>query len=159
MKHEMNSKCDPHKTGAQWFLLFFSLKSISVSSLSPIPPHPAICLSFWDGDSLFIHCWPSAHYGDQGCLKIRYPPACASASLVLGLKACATVPGFKGLFLKQDIFMTFSIPFSPLLTIFFSLQQELWSVHILPVFIAFWLTFFKTPIHEVSLRDVSNKPH
>lgn len=97
----------------------FLLKSISVSSLSPIPSHPAICLSFWDGDSLFIHCWPSAHCGDQGCLKIRYPPACASASLVLGLKACATVPGFKGLFLKQDIFMTFSIPFFPLLTIFF----------------------------------------
>lgn len=118
----MDSKCDPHRTGAtaQWFLLFSFLKWISPESpLSPIPPHPALCLSFWDRASLFIHCWPRTHYGDQGCRKIRYLPACASASLVLGLQACTTVPSFKGLFLKQDIFTTISIPFLSLLTNFF----------------------------------------
>lgn len=42
----MNSKCDPHKTGAvaQWFLLFFSLKSISPESLL-FPPYLPTLLS------------------------------------------------------------------------------------------------------------------
>jgi hypothetical protein len=40
---------------------------------------------------------PGTHFVDQAGLELRNPPA--SASRVLGLKACATMPGFKSGFL------------------------------------------------------------
>jgi hypothetical protein len=55
---------------------------------------------FWGGVFLFFYqdrvslcspgC-PGTHFADQSGLKLRNPPA--SASRVLGLKACATTPG------------------------------------------------------------------
>jgi hypothetical protein len=47
---------------------------------------------------------PGTHFVDQAGLKLRNPPA--SASQVLGLKACATTPGLI-LFFK-DLFMYMS---------------------------------------------------
>jgi hypothetical protein len=41
--------------------------------------------------SLFSPGYPGTHFVDQAGLELRNPPA--SASQVLGLKACATTPG------------------------------------------------------------------
>jgi hypothetical protein len=50
---------------------------------------------FRDRVSLSLGC-PETHFVDQAGLELRNPPA--SASQVLGLKACATTPGFFFLF-------------------------------------------------------------
>jgi hypothetical protein len=50
---------------------------------------------FQDRVSLYSPGCPGTHFVDQASLELRNPPA--SASRVLGLKACAT-PGFKGFF-------------------------------------------------------------
>jgi hypothetical protein len=48
-----------------------------------------VCLFvFRDGVSLYIPGCPGTHFVDQAGLELRNPPA--SASQVLGLKACAT---------------------------------------------------------------------
>ena len=47
---------------------------------------------FWDRVSLHSPGCPGAHFVDQAGLELRNPPA--SASRVLGSKACATTPGF-----------------------------------------------------------------
>jgi hypothetical protein len=49
-------------------------------------------LVFPDRVSLCSPGCPGTHFVDQAGLKLRNPPA--SASRVLGLKACATTPGF-----------------------------------------------------------------
>jgi hypothetical protein len=46
------------------------------------------CFVFWDRVSLCSPGSPGTHFVDQAGLELRNPPA--SASLVLGLKACAT---------------------------------------------------------------------
>jgi hypothetical protein len=46
---------------------------------------------FRDRVSLYSPGCPGTHFVDQSGLELRNPPA--SASLVLGLKACATKPG------------------------------------------------------------------
>jgi len=46
---------------------------------------------FRDRVSLYSPGCPGTHFVDQAGLKLRNPPA--SASQVLGLKACATTPG------------------------------------------------------------------
>jgi hypothetical protein len=46
---------------------------------------------FRDRVSLYSPGCPGAHFVDQAGLELRNPPA--SASRVLGLKACATTPG------------------------------------------------------------------
>jgi hypothetical protein len=46
---------------------------------------------FRDRVSLCSSGFPGAHFVDQAGLQLRNPPA--SASQVLGLKACATTPG------------------------------------------------------------------
>jgi hypothetical protein len=46
---------------------------------------------FPDGVSLCSPGCPGTHFVDQAGLELRNPPA--SASRVLGLKACATTPG------------------------------------------------------------------
>jgi hypothetical protein len=52
-------------------------------------------LVFRDRDSLYSPGCPRTHFVDQAGLELRNLPA--SASRVLGLKACATTPGsFKG---------------------------------------------------------------
>jgi hypothetical protein len=45
-------------------------------------------LGFGDRVSLYGHGCPGTHFVDQAGLELRNPPA--SASQVLGLKACAT---------------------------------------------------------------------
>jgi hypothetical protein len=63
-----------------------------------------ICLSvclflfFQDRVSLCSPGCPGTHFVDQAGLELRNPPA--SASRVLGLKACATMPGSRILFLN-----------------------------------------------------------
>jgi hypothetical protein len=49
------------------------------------------CFVFRDRVSLYSPGCPGTHFVDQACLKLRNPPA--SASRVLGLKACTTTPG------------------------------------------------------------------
>jgi hypothetical protein len=49
------------------------------------------CGSFRDRVSLCISDCPGTHFVDQAGLELRNPPA--SASRVLGLKACTTTPG------------------------------------------------------------------
>ena len=46
---------------------------------------------FGDRVSLCSPGCPGTHFVDQGGLELRNPPA--SASRVLGIKACATTPG------------------------------------------------------------------
>jgi hypothetical protein len=46
---------------------------------------------FLDRVSLCSSSCPGTHFVDQAGLELRNPPA--SASQVLGLKACATMPG------------------------------------------------------------------
>jgi hypothetical protein len=53
-------------------------------------------LVFRDRVSLYSSGCPGTHFVDQAGLELRNPPA--SASRVLGLKACATMPGLKLLF-------------------------------------------------------------
>jgi hypothetical protein len=49
-------------------------------------------LVFQDRVSLCSPGCPGTHFVDQACLELRNPPA--SASQVLGLKACTTTPGW-----------------------------------------------------------------
>jgi hypothetical protein len=49
------------------------------------------CFVFRDRVSLYSPGCPGTHLVDQAGLELRNPPA--SASRVLGLKACATMPG------------------------------------------------------------------
>jgi hypothetical protein len=49
-------------------------------------------LIFQDGVSPYNPGCPGTHFVDQAGLELTNPPA--SASQVLGLKACATTPGF-----------------------------------------------------------------
>jgi hypothetical protein len=51
-----------------------------------------VCLFFQDRVSLYSPGCPGTHFVDQAGLKLRNLPA--SASRVLGLKACATTPGY-----------------------------------------------------------------
>jgi hypothetical protein len=53
---------------------------------------------FQDRVSLYSPGCPGAHFVDQAGLELRNPPA--SASRVLGLKACATTPGVSLYFFK-----------------------------------------------------------
>jgi hypothetical protein len=50
---------------------------------------------FRDRISLYSPGCPGTHCVDQAGFELRNPPASASASRVLGLKACATTPGAK----------------------------------------------------------------
>jgi hypothetical protein len=58
-------------------------------------------LFFRDRVSLCIPGCPGTHFVDQAGLELRNPPA--SASRVLGLKACATTPGWAVLFLRSAL--------------------------------------------------------
>jgi hypothetical protein len=53
-----------------------------------------VCLfvCFFETGFLYSPGCPGTHFVDQAGLELRNPPA--SASRVLGLKACATTPGF-----------------------------------------------------------------
>jgi hypothetical protein len=58
----------------------------------------SLFLVFRDRVSLCSPGCPGTHFVDQAALELRNPPA--SASRVLGLKACATTPGSLSLFLS-----------------------------------------------------------
>jgi hypothetical protein len=60
-----------------------------------------VCLVFRDRVSLCSPGCPGTHFVDQAGLKLRNSPA--SASQVLGLKACATTPGWVCIVLKCPI--------------------------------------------------------
>ena len=51
-----------------------------------------VLMVFQDRVSLYSPGCPGTHFVDQAVLKLRNPPA--SASRVLGLKVCATTPGY-----------------------------------------------------------------
>jgi hypothetical protein len=51
-------------------------------------------LFFRDRVSLYSPGCPGTHFVDQAGFELRNLPASASASRVLGLKACATMPGY-----------------------------------------------------------------
>jgi hypothetical protein len=53
-----------------------------------------VFLVFQDRVSLYSPGCPGTHFVDQAGLELRDPPA--SASRVLGLKACTTMPGSHG---------------------------------------------------------------
>jgi hypothetical protein len=55
---------------------------------------------FGDRVSLYSSGCPGAHFVDQAGLELRNPPA--SASPVLGLKACAIMPGARKVFFKKQ---------------------------------------------------------
>jgi hypothetical protein len=55
-----------------------------------------VCLFFRDRVSLYSPGCPGIHSVDQAGLELRNLPACASR--VLGLKACATMPGVLSVF-------------------------------------------------------------
>jgi hypothetical protein len=65
------------------FILFYFILFIYLFCL--------FCFVFRDGVSLYSPGCPETHFVDQTGLELRNPPA--SASQVLGLKACATTPG------------------------------------------------------------------
>jgi hypothetical protein len=58
-----------------------------------------VCL-FWDRVSLCSPGCPGTHFVDQAGLEFRNPPA--SASRVLGLKVCVTMPGLRLNFYRQS---------------------------------------------------------
>jgi hypothetical protein len=63
-----------------------------------------LCFVFLDRISLYSPGCPGTHFVDQAGLELRNPPA--SASQVLGLKACATTPSlnfFKKIFIYYYI--------------------------------------------------------
>jgi hypothetical protein len=68
---------------------------------------------FWDRVSLCSPGCPGAHSVDQAGFKLRDPPA--SATWVLGLKACAFTPGFHYSILKNktSLFILCLPSFSP----------------------------------------------
>jgi hypothetical protein len=55
-----------------------------------------VVVVFRDRISLCSPGCPGTHFVDQAGLELRDPPA--STSRVLGLKACATTPGFTSIF-------------------------------------------------------------
>jgi hypothetical protein len=59
------------------------------------------CFVLWDRVSLCRPGCPGTHSVDQAGLELRNPPA--SASWVLGLKACATMPGWFSSFLNSTV--------------------------------------------------------
>jgi hypothetical protein len=99
----MKVGCSFSKVNAVCWGLYFewSLKSHRLESLS-VDKHPAdntdfllfVCLFlffvFWDRVSLCSPVCPGTHSVDQAGLELRNPPA--SASQVLGLKACHYCP-------------------------------------------------------------------
>jgi hypothetical protein len=79
---------------------------VCVCDLQYLPLPPSILfiiylfLVFRDRVSLCSPGCPGTHLVDQAGLELRNPPA--SASRVLGLKACATTPGFHLIYLFRD---------------------------------------------------------
>jgi hypothetical protein len=64
---------------------------------------------FRDRVSLCSPGCPGTHSVDQAVLELRNPPA--SASRVLGLKACATMPGFTcSIFTSSELISCLNIP-------------------------------------------------
>jgi hypothetical protein len=55
---------------------------------------------FPDRVSLYSPGYPGTHFVDQAGLELRNPPA--SASRVLGLKACTTTPGLMFSIFKES---------------------------------------------------------
>jgi hypothetical protein len=92
------------------FLLFFLslfLSSFLSFSLSLFLSFLVLFVCFFrDRVSLYIPGCPGTHFVDQAGLELRNLPA--SASHVLGLKACATTPGHHPLF-KRDSMPGFSL--------------------------------------------------
>jgi hypothetical protein len=67
-----------------------------------------IFLVFRNRVSLYNPGCPGTHFVDQAGLELKNPPA--SASRVLGLKACATTPGYKNTLNRNKILRTKFLP-------------------------------------------------
>jgi hypothetical protein len=80
-------------------------------------------LFFRDRVSLCSPGCPGTHFVDQAGLELRNPPA--SASRVLGLKACATTPGFFFFFLCFLYILFLSYLFSIMSSCFLGLSIPL----------------------------------
>jgi hypothetical protein len=72
-------------------LLTTELSHQPPSSLLLLESFFVVVLVFRDRVSLYSPGYPGVHFVDQAGLELRNPPA--SASWVLGIKACATTPG------------------------------------------------------------------
>jgi hypothetical protein len=84
--------------GWDLFLFLFLRQGFFVELLLPwtslslsLPLSLFLSWFFWDRVSLYSPGCPGTHSVDQAGLELRNPPA--SASRVLGLKVCATMPG------------------------------------------------------------------
>jgi hypothetical protein len=71
---------------------------------------------------MYSPCCPRTHFVDQAGLELRNPPA--SASRVLGLKVCATMPGFNFLSSFLSSFLSFFLSFL-FFSFFFFLKKVL----------------------------------
>jgi hypothetical protein len=60
-----------------------------------------VVVVFQDRVSLYSSGCPGTHLVDQAVLELRNPPA--SASRVLGLKACTTTPGYRAVILPSEM--------------------------------------------------------
>jgi hypothetical protein len=74
-----------------FFLFFIIIKSFPSCSFA------LFCFVFRDRVSLYSPGCPGTHFVDQAGLELRNLPA--TASRVLGLKACNTTPGFPSIFI------------------------------------------------------------
>jgi hypothetical protein len=83
-------------------------------------------LFFLDRVSLYSPGCPGTHSVDQAGLELRNLPA--SASRVLGLKACATMPGLNLIF-KGHVFKDYLYLFYPI-EIYYTYNLKLSSSHI-----------------------------
>jgi hypothetical protein len=89
-----HTKCDLH---IWWLITLWTTEScIYVHTYTHTHTHIYMCVCvcvyvFRDRVSLYIPGCPGTHFVDQAGLELRNLPA--SASQVLGLKACATMPG------------------------------------------------------------------
>jgi hypothetical protein len=91
---------------------------LSMSTLLTFVLFCLLFLFFRDRVSLYNSGCPGTHFVDQAGLELRNQPA--SASRVLGLKACATMPNFTLLTLSPGL----NLPFNLL----FSLQVHPWGL-------------------------------
>ena len=78
----------------KWFIIIYPIGSLCIyyGFWFCSPPLPR------DRVSLCRHGCPATHSVDQAGLKLRDPAA--SASQVLGLKACTTTPGWSGVLMR-----------------------------------------------------------
>jgi hypothetical protein len=120
-------------------IMFSSLVTFTLwlKTTLDLPPRPLSCLFFSfcfgflvfrDRVSLCSPGCPGTHFVDQAGLELRNPPA--SASRVLGLKACATTPGacFSQLHVTRTL-QSFGVVTPTLYSAYFVPPEDLHTLH------------------------------